>query len=46
MKVIFLDFNGVLDTYERMDEINFDNLERLKFIINQSQNCNFFFVKK
>lgn len=37
MKVIFLDFNGVLDTYERMDEINFDNLERLKFIINKTK---------
>ena len=30
MKVIFLDFNGIVDTYEDMDEINLDNLERLK----------------
>lgn len=33
MKVIFLDFNGVLDTYENMDEINEDNLRRLKHIV-------------
>lgn len=33
MKVIFLDFNGVLDTYENMDEINKDNLLRLKNIV-------------
>ena len=32
MKVIFLDFNGVLDTWDEMDEINYDNLERLKKI--------------
>ena len=30
MKVIFLDFNGIVDTYEDMDEINLGNLERLK----------------
>ena len=30
MKVMFLDFNGVLDTYYNMDEINIDNLKRLK----------------
>ena len=33
MKVIFLDFNGVLDTYSNMDEINNDNLNRLKKIV-------------
>lgn len=33
MKVIFLDFNGVLDTYEEMDIINKENLERLKKIV-------------
>lgn len=32
MNVIFLDFNGVLDTYENMDEINEENLQRLKYI--------------
>lgn len=37
MKVVFLDFNGVLDTYEKMDEINYDNLQRLKFIINETE---------
>lgn len=30
MKVIFLDFNGIVDTYENMDEINLDNLNRIK----------------
>lgn len=33
MKVIFLDFNGVLDTYDDMDIINYDNLKRLKNIV-------------
>lgn len=33
MNVIFLDFNGVLDTYEMMDVINKDNLNRLKMIV-------------
>lgn len=33
MKVIFLDFNGVLDTYDNMDEINPENLNRLKRIV-------------
>lgn len=33
MKVIFLDFNGVLDTYEEMNIINKENLERLKKIV-------------
>lgn len=37
MKVIFLDFNGVLDTYENMDEINPDNLQRLKHIANETE---------
>lgn len=32
MKVIFLDFNGVLDTSFKIDEINYDNLQRLKLI--------------
>ncbi len=36
MKVIFLDFNGVLDTYENMDEINRDNLMRLKCIVDKT----------
>lgn len=36
MKVIFLDFNGVLDTYDNMDEINPDNLNRLKQIIDET----------
>lgn len=33
MKVIFLDFNGVLDTSFKIDEINYDNLQRLKLIV-------------
>ena len=33
MKVIFLDFNGVLDTWFVMDKINYDNLQRLKGIV-------------
>lgn len=33
MKVIFLDFNGILDTYENMDVIDSDNLNRLKIIV-------------
>lgn len=37
MKVIFLDFNGILDTYENMDVIDSDNLNRLKRIIDE---CN------
>jgi len=37
MKVIFLDFNGVLDTYENMDQINEDNLRRLKRIVDETQ---------
>lgn len=36
MKVIFLDFNGVLDTYENMDIINKDNLLRLKTIVDKT----------
>lgn len=36
MKVVFLDFNGVLDTYDNMDEINFSNLKRLKHIIDET----------
>ena len=37
MNVIFLDFNGVLDTYENIDEINIDNLKRLKYIIDETE---------
>lgn len=37
MKVIFLDFNGVLDTYENMDQINEYNLKRLKHIVDKTQ---------
>lgn len=33
MNVIFLDFNGVLDTYENMDIIDHNNLLRLKKIV-------------
>jgi len=36
MNVIFLDFNGVLDTYEMMDVINKDNLNRLKIIVDET----------
>ena len=36
MKVIFLDINGVLDTYDNMDEINSNNLNRLKYIISKT----------
>ena len=35
MKVIFLDFNGVLDTYDNMDVINPENLSRLKRIVDE-----------
>ena len=37
MNVIFLDFNGVLDTYENIDEINIDNLKRLKNIVDETE---------
>lgn len=37
MKVIFLDFNGVLDTYYEMNEINLDNLRRLKHIVDETE---------
>ena len=33
MNIVFLDINGVLDTNEKMDEINSDNLNRLKHIV-------------
>lgn len=36
MKVVFLDFNGILDTYENMDVIYPDNLMRLKRIIDET----------
>ena len=37
MKVIFLDFNGVLDTYDNIDTINKENLKRLKYIIDKTK---------
>ena len=37
MKVIFLDFNGVLDTWFEMDKINYDNLQRLKWIVRETE---------
>lgn len=36
MNVIFLDFNGVLDTWQNMDVINEENLQRLKFIVDET----------
>lgn len=33
MKVLFLDYNGVIDTWQNFDEINPDNLQRLKKIL-------------
>ena len=36
MKVIFLDSNGVLDTHDNMDEINYNNLQRLKCVVNET----------
>lgn len=36
MNIIFLDFNGVLDTHEEMDVINEVNLLRLKNIVDQT----------
>lgn len=36
MKVIFLDFNGVLDTWENMDIVDPQNLQRLKNIVDQT----------
>lgn len=36
MKIIFLDINGVLDTNERMDEIDSNNLKRLEHIVNET----------
>lgn len=36
MKVIFLDFNGILDTYDNMDIIDKDNLNRLKKIVDET----------
>lgn len=33
MNVIFLDFNGVLDTYENIDVIDIGNLNRLKELV-------------
>lgn len=36
MKVIFLDFNGVLDTFDNMDVIDDNNLLRLKRIVEET----------
>ena len=36
MKVIFLDFNGIVDTYEDLDVINMDNLNRLKKLCDET----------
>jgi len=36
MNIIFLDFNGVLDTNENMDVINIENLKRLKRIVEET----------
>ena len=36
MKVIFLDFNGVLDTYENMCEVDAENLNILKEVIDET----------
>ena len=36
MKVIFLDFNGVLDTFENMNEVDPTNLNILKEIIRET----------
>lgn len=36
MKIIFLDFNGVLDTFDNMNIINESNLNRLKTIVNET----------
>ncbi len=36
MKVIFLDFNGVLDKHDNMNVINIDNLMRLKNIVDET----------
>lgn len=35
MKVIFLDFNGVLDTSEKMDIVDMDNLRILREIVDR-----------
>lgn len=36
MKVVFLDYNGVLDTSVNMDEVDYLNLQRLKKIIKET----------
>ena len=36
MNIIFLDYNGVLDTNDNMDVINLDNLQRLKHIVDET----------
>ncbi len=37
MKVIFLDFNGILDTWENFDVIDESNLERLQRIVLETE---------
>ena len=36
-KVIFLDYNGVIDTWENMNVIDVDNIKRLKYITDQTK---------
>lgn len=36
MKIIFLDINGMLDTYDKIDETNQTNLQRLKTIVDET----------
>ena len=36
MKVIFLDFNGILDTYDNFDVVDEDNLNRLMRIVDET----------
>ena len=36
MKVVFLDYNGVLDTSVNMDEVDYLNLQRLRRIIKET----------
>ena len=36
-KVIFLDYNGVIDTWKKMNIINVDNVKRLKYITDQTK---------
>lgn len=36
MKVIFLDFNGIMDSWENMDTYEPSNIERLRKIVNET----------